>query len=143
MEMEKVHIQSEEKRLQMDYKRKEMDVKRVDMEKQRRKIDQKRIEMDQQRVEMDQKTVEMDQNRNKNVNVNINRILDDLEDQNLIKKGEPVSFTLTNEELLVNGVKQSTAVQAKIRDKYNIGKGGSYQYKNDGKGSVSTTYRTD
>ena len=57
----------------------------------------------------------------------------------MIKSGEPVSFTLTSEQLTINGQAQNNSMLQKLKAKHNIGEGDSFQYQTDGKGTTKTT----
>jgi hypothetical protein len=127
-------------RRSLDAQRREMDAQRVVADKQRRKEEQQRIQADEQRREMDKQRIRADEKRREisGKDSEISRIVEDLVGQSIIKAGEPLSFTLTNQELTVNGTRQDAAVQQKLKEKYRLGSGDSFQYQNDGKGTTRT-----
>ncbi len=168
-EADKKRVVADEKRKIADQKRREMDQQRIALDKQRRKIEQQRMEIDEQRNAMREQRVRADEKRrevteqrqmteekrrevrehrkeadakrkeSQRSNSEVDAIIQELVSQKIIKAGEPLSFTLTQNELTVNGNKQDAAVQQKLKEKYGLGNGDSLQYQTDGKGSTSTT----
>ena len=152
-----------------DAQRREMDAQRVTADKQRRKVEQQRIvadekrrEMSEQRVRSDEKRRETNERRQEADEIRqeararereaqqkrkeaqksdseISVIVQDLINQKIIKAGDPLTFTLNNQELTVNGTRQDAALHQKLKEKHSIGATDLFQYQSDNKGTTRAT----
>jgi hypothetical protein len=112
--------QAQARRAQMQERRQLVELKRSELRQGEQKIQEKR--------QAAQRTTS-----------EIGALLHDLQGENLIKEGEAASFTLTAEQLTVNGQVQNNSMLQKIKAKYQLGEGDSFQYQTDGKGTTKTT----
>ncbi len=127
-------MENNEQRNKMREQRVRADEKRREITEQRQMTEEKRRELREQKME----AAEIRKGSQRS-NSEVDAIIQELVSQKIIKAGEPLSFTLTQNELTVNGSKQDAAVQQKLKEKYGLGNGDSFQYQTDGKGSTSTT----
>ncbi|HWJ30458.1 MAG TPA: hypothetical protein VNS32_28250, partial [Flavisolibacter sp.] len=65
-------------------------------------------------------------------NDDISRILSDLNNQNLVPDPENLSFSLTNNELIVNGTKQPAEIHQRFKEKYIQKSGDRFNYSRKG-----------
>lgn len=65
-------------------------------------------------------------------------IINELMSQKVISARDPLSFTLTEEELIVNGKKEDDAIRQRLKERLRVDAGDSFQYKRNGN-SVTTT----
>jgi ribosomal protein L6P/L9E len=61
--------------------------------------------------------------------------------EKIIKSPKEVTFTLTSEELIVNGKKQDASVQQRLKERLKIDSNDSFQYKRDGNNTTTTIVR--
>jgi bla regulator protein blaR1 len=74
-------------------------------------------------------------------NNDIDVIVDELIAEKIIKSPKEVTFTLTSEELIVNGKKQDASVQQRLKERLKIDSNDSFQYKRDGNNTTTTIVR--
>ena len=90
---------------------------KIEMEQAQKQLIQSKKEMEQSKKEMEQSQI-MQQ-----------KMIDDLIKEHIIKnKKELTSLKLNDQELIVNGVRQSDAMYKKFRAKYAMGKNFSMMY---------------
>ena len=100
--------------------------------------------MDFERKQLDQLKMQLEfENKRKidfafNNNGEIGSIIADLIAEKIIENSDPLSFTLNNQELIVNGKKQSEEIFNKLKERYIHNKSDSFQYSHN-KNSTSTT----
>ncbi len=98
--------------------------------------EQAQIQMEQSKKEMEQSAKRMEQSKKdmENARVMQDGIAGDLVKENIVRdKKDLSSFKLSNEELIVNGMRQSDAVYKKFKDKYLKGKHGTMIYNGEAK----------
>jgi hypothetical protein len=74
-------------------------------------------------------------------NEDINRIIYDLNGYQLVSDPEKLSFSLDNNELIVNGVKQPAEIHQKLKGKYIQKPGDRFNYSKTGKTTSITINR--
>ncbi|MEP7141489.1 MAG: M56 family metallopeptidase [Ferruginibacter sp.] len=117
-EMERVKIEME----------RDMKQAKIEMEQVKKDLARSKSEMVQSRKEMEQSRRDMEESKKMQENV-----IADFIKENLIKdKKELFSYKLSNEELIVNGVKQPDAIHQRFKDKYVSGNNRTMQYNNSG-----------
>lgn len=75
------------------------------------------------------------------VNSDIDVIVNELVNQKIISSREQLAFTLTNDQLVVNGKKQDDEVQQRLKERLKLGEGDSFQYKREGNSTTTTIVR--
>ncbi|MEO6719908.1 MAG: M56 family metallopeptidase [Ferruginibacter sp.] len=99
---------------------------KLQVEQSRKEMANAKKEMELARIQMDRSKKDMEQSRRTQ-----EQFVSDLLKENLIKdKSDLQSYKLSDEELIVNGVKQSDAMHKKFKAKYAKGKNWSMQYTN-------------
>jgi bla regulator protein blaR1 len=112
----------------MEQSKKDMAQSKIDMEQSRKDMEQSRKDMAQSKIDMEQSRKDMEQSRKDMRQAKIdeeqssilqkNIVADFINEHIINDKKELFSYTLNNNELIVNGIKQSDAVHKKIKDKY-------------------------
>ena len=125
---------TQEQRSRMVREASRAQVQRAQMEVKRQSLQSRRSELRQQ----EQKT-QVKRQAAQRTTSEISALIQDLQGENLIKEGEAASFTLTAEQLTINGQVQNNATFQKLKAKHQIGEGDSFQYQTDGKGTTKTT----
>jgi bla regulator protein blaR1 len=74
-------------------------------------------------------------------NDEIDVIVNELLNQKIISSREQLAFTLTNDQLVVNGKKQDEDVQQRLKERLNLGSGDSFKYKREGNSTTTTIVR--
>lgn len=79
--------------------------------------------------------------RNGNDNDEIHSILETLDEEGVIEDQENVSFTLNDEELIVNGRRQSNSLHEQLRERYIHSRGDTFIYEKNGNSTKTTINR--
>ena len=104
----------------------EMKQAKIEMEQAQKQMIQSKKEMEQSKMQMEQSKKEMEQSQ-----IMQQKMIDDLIKEHIIKdKKELTSLKLSDQELIVNGVRQSDAMYKKFRAKYAREKNFSMMYNN-------------
>jgi bla regulator protein blaR1 len=104
----------EQSKRDMEQSKKDMEQSRIDMEQSKRDMEQSRIDMAQSRIDMEQSRKDMEQSR-----ILQEKIIEDFISEHIISnKKELNSYKINNNELIVNGIKQSDAIHKRIKEKY-------------------------
>jgi hypothetical protein len=134
-EMEEREMRQEKQRELQEMRKEQMDLKQNMMERQREEMLQMKDSM-RGTEEMQRKLIR--DNRMQESNDEIGQIINDLQENQLIKSTDPLSFKLTDQELIVNGKKQSSTIQQNFKKRYIHNKSDSFIYSRTG-GSRSIT----
>lgn len=114
-------------------------------EQQQRQQKAKNLEKiaEQQRRSEQQLKEERDQNstRTQHSGGATEDILQELQDKKIIDPSVDASFTLTESSLMVNGKEQSSDLQQRLKEKYNLKKGDSIKYKKEGGSTITEIVR--
>jgi bla regulator protein blaR1 len=138
---EMVARQAEQRADQQEHNRK------IQQENQRRKQEQQRIEQSRvntataQNTRSAQASARAATRVGQRTNGEIDLIVSELLNQKIITSREQVAFTLTNDQLVVNGKKQDAEVQQRLKERIKLGSGDSYQYKREGNSTTTTIVR--
>ena len=165
--LERRKEESEAKRAEMEERRAELREQRLahqetrriqqakqnagDRERKNAEMHRKNSDMQRRQMEMQQRQRELTESRRAiqeeramyatsvgKGNNEIDVIVQELIEEKVITSKDAVSFTLTSDELVVNGKKQDSNLQQRLKERLRIDKGDSFQYKNE-KGSTTTT----
>ncbi|HEV8083613.1 MAG TPA: M56 family metallopeptidase [Chitinophagaceae bacterium] len=121
LEMEKSKKDMADAKLQMEHSQKDM---MLHKEQAKREMEQGKKQMEQSRTSMEQSKHEMEQSKRDE-----EEIIKDFVKENVIKdKKDLFAYELSNDELIVNGVKQPDAIHKKFKDKYVKGKDWTRKY---------------
>jgi bla regulator protein blaR1 len=113
-DMEKSLEDQKQSKRDMEQSKKDMEQSRKDMEQSRKDMAQSRIDMEQSRKDMEQSRKDLEQSR-----ILQEKIIEDFISEHIINnKKELSSYKLNNNELIVNGIKQSDAIHKRIKEKY-------------------------
>jgi bla regulator protein blaR1 len=113
-DMEKSLEDLKQSKRDMEQSKKDMEQSRIDMEQSKRDMEQSRIDMAQSRIDMEQSRKDMEQSR-----ILQEKIIEDFISEHIISnKKELNSYKINNNELIVNGIKQSDAIHKRIKEKY-------------------------
>ncbi len=127
-EMEQSQKQMMQAKKEMDQSKMKQEMKQAkkEMEQAQKQMIQSKKEIEQSKMLMEQSKKEMEQSQ-----IIQQKMIDDLIKEHIIKdKKELTSLTLNDQELIVNGVRQSDAMYKKFRAKYAKEKNFSMIYKN-------------
>ena len=118
IEMEQSKEEMAQSKIEMAQSQKEMkqDMKKakIEMEQSQKEMMQSKKEMEKSRIEMAKAKKDMEQSK-----LLQEKIIGDFINEHIIKdKADLVSYKLSNEELIVNDVKQSDEIFKKFKDKY-------------------------
>jgi beta-lactamase regulating signal transducer with metallopeptidase domain len=117
------------------------------LEQQRKQVEmenQKQIEQSMNKIQDSQKQYEAvyDARNINNSNGDIPSIISDLYQNKVITSEDPLSFTLNNKELVVNGKKQPAELHQKLKSRYIRKPGDFFNYVHQG-GTTSSTIKKD
>lgn len=126
MEQSQKQIMQAKKEMNQSKMKQEMKQAKIEMEQAQKQLIQSKKEMEQSKMQMEQSKKEMEQSQ-----IMQQKMIDDLIKEHIIKdKKELTSLTLNDQELIVNGVRQSDAMYKKFRAKYAREKNFSMMYNN-------------
>lgn len=91
------------------------------------KAEQSRIMAEQSKIMAEEGKRKADAGKEKSERM-LGNFIDDLLKEGIIKNDKKLSFSLSNREFIVNGVKQPEAVLRKFTEKYSIGAGDHFNY---------------
>jgi bla regulator protein BlaR1 len=129
------HLQEQSQRME-----ERMSEQRHKMEKQQRSLMDQKVRLDSVRMRQPKEKLFRESNslKVKNSQNEIHSIISDLAGANLIGDKQNLSFTLNNNELVVNGKKASSEIHQQLKEKYIRKSGDSFKYSREGN-SESTT----
>ncbi len=126
MEQSQKQIMQAKKEMNQSKMKQEMKQAKIEMEQAQKQMIQSKKEMEQSKMQMEQSKKEMEQSQ-----IMQQKMIDDLIKEHIIKdKKELTSLKLSDQELIVNGVRQSDAMYKKFRAKYAREKNFSMMYNN-------------
>ncbi|MCF0069056.1 M48 family metalloprotease [Dyadobacter sp. CY261] len=116
-EAEKLRVEANKHREAAEDMRKQADAMRLNAEKQRKEADNFRAEAEVHRKEAEVHRAHADKEREAYVKIQ-EGIINELSSAGLVKDKENLSYKLSNEDLIVNGEKQSADLHQKLKNKY-------------------------
>ncbi len=116
-EAEKFRIEAGKQRASAEDMRKQADVMRIDAEKLRKQADGFRAEAEVFRKKAEEQRVIAEKDREVYLKIQ-EGIIDELTSEGLVKDKESLSYKLSDEDLIVNDVKQPAGLHQKLKSKY-------------------------
>lgn len=116
-EADELRIEADKYRASAEDMRKQADVMRLDAEKQRKQADRFRAEAEVHRKKAEEQRAIAEKEREVYIKIQ-EGIINELTSEGLVKDKENLSYKLSDEDLIVNGVKQSAGLHQKLKAKY-------------------------
>lgn len=113
----KMRLDAEKQREAAEEMRKEADKMRMDAEKQRKEADTQRAHAEVQREKAEEQRKVAEKEREAYIKIQ-DGVIDELTRAGLVTDKDNLSYKLSNDELVVNGVKQSADLHQKLKSKY-------------------------